>query len=1060
MKSKGLQTVLFIGPSIGILFCLLVCFLSPKGALATTCSCPNADYCQCDDDGSPIEILMLGDGDIELSVDKDISGGFDPAISITAEGSGTNTITVDAGTTLESSAYDYAIDIMSDASSGRDNAITVNGDVDGLHLYTYGSDATTNPSNSITVTGSITEVLLESGESDSVDDTITLTGSADYIWLSNTYSTSGSATITISDTGSITGDDSQGVSLGSYGSSVTNTITVDGLIDSQSLGIEVIASSGGGSNTITVNNDVAAALDTIALYSDEDESDAMVSINVSAIGSLVAGRDGIYLLNENRAGTTEISIGGSVAGDEYGINVESAGSTGSTMITLLSGGSLSGGNGTAIFNDGVEQFTVNSNGTLTGNVVLGGDDDVFILSAGTVTDGNIYMDGSADTGGAPEEADTDGADAFTVNGGDFTGTVYLCGGDDTVTFNGGSITGDIYGGSGNDTFTWSGGEFNSEFHGGDGSDTLTVSATDYDGTQVLDGGDDAGTADGAIDTLTFSGVAISTAGANLTNWETLGLVNSSVTISDGELVVGQSITLDASRLTIEGTLTLGDGSAGSGVFLNNDSVLDSVSGVTYAANLINAGSIISMDGEVNNTNHVNGDYSGDGVLVLDVDFSTATADTLVVEGNIASSGTVDVNNIQTDEADSLSDEILLIQALGDSDKSDEQFTLAEADRYNGVATLGRWSSSPFIWKLKTSGDNWVLGDAYEEDGPASDDGDDTTGVTKPVVIPEIPAEASLFTFSYEVSVNNLNTLHQRLGELRKHGAWSNVDPASGQTRAGLFPPVGFDENALNAWGRTTYAGFSIDADESFEVDGHYHMAQFGFDHMLGSEDNTIYAGFYGGFIQGKFDNSGESDDYGSLYAATTDMDGRSAGVYGTWMNGNGTYADLVLDYMSLDAEITSVEHFNTDGEIFSGSIEAGQSLAIRPRHIVEPQIQIKVAHVTWDSFNDGHNDVSFDDHTYVTGRAGVRGEYTPFRKSGLEVKPWLYLGAQHEFTDDPTITNVIDFNSHEYDTTGSFQAGITWEDTGMFQFYVNAGYTTDFDVYDAWRGDLGLRIRF
>ena len=96
----------------------------------------------------------------------------------------------------------------------------------------------------------------------------------------------------------------------------------------------------------------------------------------------------------------------------------------------------------------------------------------------------------------------------------------------------------------------------------------------------------------------------------------------------------------------------------------------------------------------------------------------------------------------------------------------------------------------------------------------------------------------------------------------------------------------------------------------------------------------------------------------------------------------------------------------------------------------------------------------------MTGRAGLRTEYTFFRPSGAEIKPWLYVGAQHEFTDGPAVTNVIDFKTHEYGTTGNIQAGLTWALGDRLQLYLDGGYATDFGVYDAWRGDFGLRIRF
>ncbi len=766
--------------------------------------------------------------------------------------------------------------------------------------------------------------------------------------------------------------------------SVTGTITTDTYADTFNW-------SGGAFNGTlytmegddTVNIGDSAAFDGTQTL-DGGDGDDTLNFSNSTASATVANMLSLETVNITNGSDVTFS-GGTLSSDTTVINLADSTLTVDGATIAPAGGivgtageeslTIASGTVTADFTagDGVDTVAV-SGGSFDGSVDLGTGNDSMEVSGGTVS-------GNVDAGA--------GNDSFTWSGGTFTGQLSGEDGDDTFNYLSGDVHGNFYGEAGSDTFNWSGGSLNSGFYGGAGDDVANIEdAAEYDGAQVLDGGEGS-------DELNISSLSSDMPGANVIGWEVMTLDNASLSITDGALEIG-------------------DGTDGSGVFATENSTLDAGSSLVLTGNLStdatssfiatgdgsgvftlendlsNAGRISSVDDAAGDTITVGGNYSGDGELHVDVDFSTSTADTLIVEGDVSSSGTIAINDLKT-AADDSSDDITLIQATTDSDKSDEHFVLADTDRYDGDGTLGRWSNSPFIWKLKTSDGNWVLGDAYdpnaEDPGSDSEDdpGDSSPGSTKPAVVPEIPAEVSLPAFAYEVSLNKLNTLHQRMGELRKHGAWANPNTASDKT--GLYPPVGFDDNRFNTWARSTYAGFNIDGGESFEVEGRYGLIQLGFDRKFGGKGNVVFAGFHGSYIQGDFDNSGQSDHYGSLYEATTDVDGWAAGFYGTWMNDLGTYVDLVFDYMRLDAEIKAVDRLSTDGDTISGSIEAGQSLAVISRLIVEPQFQFKVSHITWDGFFDGYNNVSFEDHTYVTGRAGLRTEYTFFRPSGAEIKP-------------------------------------------------------------------------
>lgn len=662
---------------------------------------------------------------------------------------------------------------------------------------------------------------------------------------------------------------------------------------------------------------------------------------------------------------------------------------------------------------------------------------------------------------------------YLIDNGKVYGTLYAKYGNDTISINGSDMGGTFCGdyatataNDGNDTVTWTQGSFSGSFYGANGADTMEIiGSVPFTGgsTQSFDGGE------GTSDVFSFTGFTGEVDPEYILNWETVNLTDTTLSVTVGawdisagtgslnlynsEFDGGSGLTITALAMTIDADSTFAATGDGAGAY-------------HLSGSLSNSGTINMQDSVVGDKVTVAGDYSGDGTIALDTDFSTSTSDVLVLEGNVSSGGAIAINDLKSTSADS-SSQILLIDLPSDSNKDDERFTLAAAHQYNGQSDLGRFNNSPFIWKLMTSGNNWVLGGAYYPESVSTEDSEGSenpvvpVAVEKPAVVSEIPAEISLATFSYEVAVNKLETLHQRLGELRSHRAWAGVDPGACPASGGLFLPMGFRPDRINGWMKSMFAGFDIGSDDNFAADGKFGAVTIGFDRRFTVfEDHALFAGLYCSGIDGEYDNSGEGASYGSLYKAHSEVDGWSTGLYATWMNTRGTYLDLVLDYMFLDADIQSVDFVSTDGDILSASLEGGQSFAVYPAVIVEPQIQVKVSYVDWDSFYDGYNIVVPDDHTYITGRAGVRAEYTHTFSSKAQFKPWIYVGVQHEFTDSPTLNNVMDFDSHDYGTCANFQLGLTQELSSRVQLYADAGGTFDFDDYRAWRVDIGFRFQF
>ncbi len=327
---------------------------------------------------------------------------------------------------------------------------------------------------------------------------------------------------------------------------------------------------------------------------------------------------------------------------------------------------------------------------------------------------------------------------------------------------------------------------------------------------------------------------------------------------------------------------------------------------------------------------------------------------------------------------------------------------------------------------------------------------------------QVTAYTSLPTIGREIVMSELDTLHNRLGELRNNQGWVGSGPSHLKTNLGegWHNAINFDDSRVNVWLKGSLNSFDIEESHSFDISGTYGGFNLGVDKKfdLGSSWN-VYTGLFTGYKTGRFETSGETNQYISDNKADIDINTWSIGGYGTFFNGAGSYVDLVVEYMDFSADIKSLDlSSSADGYAVSGSVEVGHSFDLAKDWIIEPQAQLKLAYIDWDDFYDGTNNVSFENHTYITGRTGIRVEKT--LKSGAgEIKPWAYIGAIHEFSDASKVTyGDMSFDTHDYNTAGEAKLGVTADVYSGFQLYIDGGYASDFKDYNAAKGNLGIRL--
>ena len=472
--------------------------------------------------------------------------------------------------------------------------------------------------DTVTVRDNASVNFLSGGEG---DDSIDVSGNGFFSWISgdnlNNLTTNGADTIVVDvEFGYLAGDSTNisGINENNIGNDDIITINGSGGHYSTVFGDSQNTESGG-DDIITVNNGNFKDIDGDGQQVNISGNDEIVVnggnvSNISGDGQLtnIGGEDTITV-----NGGVVLSIAGDDKFSDYDYTPQYLDPDADPITTKT------------YAND---QIVVN-NGFV--NDIYG--DAMRVFRTDGITDGG---DTISVTGGQVRNIHADTAHSLAVNGDDaliitagVVGNAMMMNGNDTLSMSGGELSvADM--GNGDDSGSWTGGNLIS-FLGGDGSDSLVI-ASDVDmSSSSIDGGDDASSADGMIDTLTISGSSVSVSGNNITNWEVLGFEDEAdVVISDLDI---ENINASCGGDT---HLTTGVVTGSVNGCVNDDAII--ISGDASVGTLEAAGGAdtITLLDDAHVTSLNSGGDGQDGSAAQD------TGDTLVLAG-----GTVD-NDVMTE----------------------------------------------------------------------------------------------------------------------------------------------------------------------------------------------------------------------------------------------------------------------------------------------------------------------------------------------------------------------------------------------------------------------------
>ncbi len=565
-------------------------------------------------------------------------------------------------------------------------------------------------------------------------------------------------------------------------------------------------------------------------------------------------------------------------------------------------------------------------------------------------------------------------------------------------------------------------------YGGGGDDTFNISSPTYDGSQILDGGS-------GKDVLNFTGITATTPGSYLPNWEIMNLDDTSLTITGG-------------------SLTVGDGSSDTGVYLTNGSYFtggaiftmngnlsidgtstfsamgDGTGNVTLNGNLTNNGTVTMQNGLTGDQFTVNGNYSGTGgYITMDalLQGGTAVTDTMIINGT----------------ATGVTKVYLVTQygsATGSAPDGSSMFlevTENVADGSFDVVTpspLQQGAYEYYVNKvaLSTGGAAWFLSN-HIDFGPT---------LYRPGVV----------NYSVGQQINNeqgllqLSTYHQRIG---------------GQYMV--------DDEGRRTWLRPYYTYQSADGATRFQYDGTITGVQAGQEVFMSGRENGGADRFSVtlDYSMAKMDIYDRLRPYAGKSMKTGDMDGYSLALGGTW-----TRTDKEDGYLDVVAQVSALKNDFDDsygvGSTQRGwrgalSVEVGKPMFEWNKWQLEPQAQLSYLHTDYRSFDDDISNIDGYNTDALVARVGGR----VFRDFAFNDGKSLQVYAIGNVLQNLTNTSSLQVDDASVGddfsrTRGQIGTGVAWRLGKNFYSYADARYEHSLSSEDTSGYELnaGIRIKF
>ena len=296
---------------------------------------------------------------------------------------------------------------------------------------------------------------------------------------------------------------------------------------------------------------------------------------------------------------------------------------------------------------------------------------------------------------------------------------------------------------------------------------------------------------------------------------------------------------------------------------------------------------------------------------------------------------------------------------------------------------------------------------------------------------ETPITASvrdLAVINYLSWKQEMGSLTQRMGELRdssaEHGVWSRV-----------------------------YGG---KVENGSQYDNKYQTYQVGYDKKYSVDNGRVYLGYLVSYTDGETDYTlGHGENYSV-----------GAGIYATWMNNNGHYADVLYKVSRLNNKFTvnDVEKFEGDYDNFGISLSAeyGKRFDLGEKWFAEPNVGMHLGQLSSETYTTNTGiEVSQDSIYTAEGRVGAAIGYKFSDKGNVYARTHVvkeFAGdVDTEFERNGVHAKVSEDMG---DTWFEFGVGANYRFTESMNVYADIEKTGDSTVDTKWQANLGFRYEF
>ncbi|WP_439893251.1 autotransporter outer membrane beta-barrel domain-containing protein (plasmid) [Ralstonia sp. 25C] len=530
-------------------------------------------------------------------------------------------------------------------------------------------------------------------------------------------------------------------------------------------------------------------------------------------------------------------------------------------------------------------------------------------------------------------------------------------------------------------------------------------------------------------------------------------------VSAGSVIVGDGSSASAALsgggpVAVASGATLGGYGSVTGNVVNNGTIAaaNAVTGLASGAtgnfqingNLINAGQVQLGGSGVGNTLTVAGNYVGQGGTIgLNTYLGTdgAASDKLIISGGSTSgTSTLKVLNVGGPGAQTMADGIQVVQATNGGTTSASAFTLS-----GGTVNAGAFSYYLVRGGVAAgSGNNWYLRNtvtAATPTAPVNAAVGTPTAITEaiaeatpgagpvPIYRESVPLYAEAPAVARQLGLLQIDTFHDRQGE------------------QGLLTENGkLPASWARVWGGNTKLSQAGDASPSF--DGTVWGMQAGQDLLADTQANS-HRNHYGvllGFSRATGDVSGFALAQQGLGVGSLQVNAYDLGGYWTHIAPSGWYTDAILMGSALTVHTSANDNVrgSANGKAITGSMEAGLPIPLTQHLTLEPQAQIVWRWTSWNAFNDGASDVSWNNGNTFLTRAGARLQCA-FTSGGVNWKPYLRLNVLRAFgaDDKTTFGGSTTIGTQISQTAGQIGAGLVAQVTKQASAYATVSYLTN-----------------